>query len=65
MNFSDSNLFNVDLNNYTELKFLSDTLDLSKKALIPINFFLATMPTYFISKELIRLSILLFKKIYT
>lgn len=45
-------LIDVDLNNYTEFEFLSDTLELSKKALIPINFFLATMPTYFISKEL-------------
>ena len=32
-------LIDVDLNNYTELEFLSDTLELSKKALIPINFF--------------------------
>ena len=44
-------LIDVDLNNYTEFEFLSDTLELSKKALIPINF-LVTMPTYFISKEL-------------
>ena len=51
-NYLNIKLIDVDLNNYTELKFLSDTLDLSKKALIPINFFLATMPTYFISKEL-------------
>ena len=38
-NYLNIKLIDVDLNNYTEFEFLSDTLELSKKTLIPINFF--------------------------